>query len=141
MAIFTALHNGRSTTIISISSVWIRQSKELYLKRLFVIPLFMWGFESASAVIVFDQQGGVMKGGQCPKCGSVDLTESRKARYSGPEGLQMISFNACRFVELYAPDESEQSQMHRQFVLALLIAIAIPLLIILIAVAFSGRGG
>ena len=84
---------------------------------------------------------GVMKGGQCPKCGSVDLTESRKARYSGPEGLQMISFNACRFVELYAPDESEQSQMHRQFVLALLIAIAFPLLIILIAVAFSGRGG
>ena len=106
-----------------------------------MILLFMWEFESASAVMVFDQQGGVMKGGQCPKCGSVDLTESRKARYSGPEGLQMISCSACRFVELYAPDESEQSQMNRQLVLVYLLAIAIPLLIILIAVAFSGRGG
>lgn len=81
-----------------------------------------------------------MKDGQCPKCGSVDLTESKKARYSGPEGLQMISCNVCRFVELYTPDESEQAQMSRQTTLYLLLVIAIPLLIILLAVAFSGGG-
>ena len=54
-----------------------------------------------------------MKNGKCTKCGSIGLTEEKKARIQGTEGLMMISCTQCRFVELYVPDVKERSKQKR----------------------------
>ena len=78
-----------------------------------------------------------MKSGNCPKCGSDDLSEGRPLRHQG-EGLMISSCNQCRFAELYTLDAQEKVA-HRRTILLIYVGVFALIGIILAVTVFMPR--